>query len=103
MRKSGGREKEKSPVHQGAPHGKFHSGLSSSELDEKDFEMLVLAADGPTTLLHLSEKMDIFFVECLGRARKLRGMGLLKRIETPHRSDGMNLYVTTSGKVDAEI
>lgn len=81
MRKDGGRDKRDSPVHQGAPHGKFHNALSSSELDATDLRMLTLAGNRPMTVLSMAEGTDISFVHCLRRTKRLQGMDLLERIE----------------------
>lgn len=57
---------------------------SSSVLDDEDSNIISLTKDRQTTLLSVSERMDIFFVECLHRVQRLQRMGLLKRIEREH-------------------
>ncbi len=93
MEKNGGRDKRDSPVHQGAPHGKFHSGLSSSELDGTDLRMLTLAGDRPMTVLSMAEGTDISFVQCLRRTKRLQGMDLLERTEDVSNG-GLYLYLS---------
>ncbi|TET91581.1 MAG: Lrp/AsnC family transcriptional regulator [Methanomassiliicoccales archaeon] len=99
MEKNGGREKEEIPVHQGAPHGKFHSGLSSSELGEKDSEILSLTTNCPVTMLRISQKTDIPFVECLFRARNLQDMGLLRKLSDKCNAHGLYLYLAEERRV----
>ncbi|TET90462.1 MAG: Lrp/AsnC family transcriptional regulator [Methanomassiliicoccales archaeon] len=95
MRKNGGREKKESPVHQGAPHGKFHGDLSSSTPDGTDEKILTLAADRPVTLLNISKRIDIPFVECLRRVRDLERKGFLERIGDLCEPAQLHLYVAT--------
>ncbi len=73
--------------------------LSSSKLGGTDSEMLSLASGCPITLMSVSRKMDIPFVECLSRAEKLEEMGLLERLEGPSRPRGLLLYLATRGKL----
>lgn len=68
---------------------------SSLVLDDKDSKILSLTRDRPTTMLNMSEKMDVSFVECLHRVQRLRRMGLLKRIEGEHHTAGLHLYAAT--------
>lgn len=73
--------------------------LSSSKLGDTDSKILSLASGCPITLMSLSEKTDIPFVECLSRAKKLEEMGLLERLEGPSRPRGLRLYLATRGKL----
>ena len=73
--------------------------LSSSKLGDIDSEILSLASGCPITLMRLSKKIDIPFVECLSRAKKLEEMGLLERLEGPSRPRGLRLYLATRGKL----
>ncbi len=72
---------------------------SSSVLDDRDSKILSLTRDRPTTMLNMSEKMDISFVECLHRVQRLQRMGLLKRIEGERHTAGLHLYAATHGKI----
>lgn len=45
------------------------------------------------TVLSISKKMEISFVECLSRATKLKEMGLLRRASDARDDDGLFLYV----------
>ncbi|MEE9223401.1 MAG: hypothetical protein V3U51_01450 [Thermoplasmata archaeon] len=49
--------------------------------------------------MSVSRKMDIPFIECLSRAKKLEEMGLLERLEGPSRPGGLLLYLATRGKL----
>ena len=102
MRKNGGREDriamlcEDDSSITGIPNPPV---LSSSKLGDTDSEILSLASGCPTTLMSVSRKMDIPFIECLSRARKLEEMGLLERLEGPSRPGGLLLYLATRGKL----
>lgn len=96
MRKSGGREETSSEGYQDGPSStpKLNSPIApSSVLDDKDSKILFLARDRPTTLLNISERTDLSFVECLHRARRLKEMGLLKRAGDTRDDDGLFLYI----------
>ncbi|MCK5292402.1 MAG: hypothetical protein KAR39_10350 [Thermoplasmata archaeon] len=102
MRKNGGREnqipmsREGDSSITGIPNPPL---LSSSKLGDADSEILSLASGCPITLISVSRKMDIPFVECLSRAKKLEEMGLLERLEGPSRPGGLLLYLATRGKL----
>ncbi len=98
MRKSGGREGGSSSVRQDSPFPDSQRGYSFSTLDDKDSEILSLARDCPITLLSISEKMDISFVECLERAKRLQRLGLLVKTDDSPRYGGLHLYVATRRK-----
>ena len=72
---------------------------SSSVIDDRDSKILSLTRDRPTTMLNMSERMDISFVECLHRVQRLQRMGLLKRIEGEHHTAGLHLYAATHGDI----
>jgi hypothetical protein len=68
-------------------------GFSSPKLDAKDKEILSLVKDRPSTLLAISDKTNIPFVECMFRARQLRQRGLLKKLSETCDANGLYLYV----------
>ena len=102
MRKNGGREdriplsREGDTPKTGIPNP---LELSSSKLGDTDSEILSLASGCPITLMSVSRKMDIPFIECLSRAKKLEEMGLLERLEGPSRPGGLRLYLATRAKL----
>ena len=93
--KSGGRDKDSSPVHQDVIPTLDQRESSSSGLDKRDKEIISFAGYRPATLLNISEKTDIPFVECLHRTKRLQKMGYLKRVEGAPDSAGLYLYLAT--------
>jgi hypothetical protein len=93
MRKSGGREGSCSSVPQQIPLPAAQRGFSSSELDSTDQGILSLVRNRPLTVLGISKKMEISFIECLSRATKLKEMSLLKRAGDTRDDDGLFLYI----------
>ena len=102
MKESGGRGEGSS---EGRQDNLFTAGKSvfstpsSSRLDRKDLEILSHARDGPTTLLSVSQKTEISFVECLHRAKRLQRMSLLKKLDDSPRSDGLYLYLAVQREI----
>lgn len=95
MKENGEGEETSSEGYQDGPSStpKLDSPVpSSSVLDDRDSKILSLTRNRPTTMLNMSERMDISFVECLHRVQRLQRMGLLKRIEGEHRTAGLRLY-----------
>lgn len=82
-----------------SPRGKRVLPPSLSRIDDRDSEILSLARDRPTTVLSISEKMDLSLVECLHRARELQRIGLLMKLEDPSPHSGLHLYVATQRKI----
>ena len=72
---------------------------SLSRIDDRDSEILSLAREGPTTLLRISEKMDISFVECLRKAARLQQMGLLRRLDDAPRVNGLHSYIAAKKRI----
>jgi len=102
MKESGGGEENSQKAVQGPPSSAVESilsPLSSTRLDKRDSEILSLARDRPTTLVNISERMDISFVECLERAQRLQRMGLLRKLDDPLRSDGLFLYLAVQREI----
>jgi hypothetical protein len=93
MRKTGGREGSCSSEPHQIPNPAAQRGFSSSELDSTDQEILSLVRNRPLTLLTISERMEISFVECLSRATKLKEMNLLTRAGDTRDDDGLFLYI----------
>lgn len=89
MRKSGGREASRSQ------QGVLPAGIaiSSSTLDETDVEILSLMRNRPMTILNVAERMDMPFVECLLRARKLWRLELLERVDAEPEEIGLHRYM----------
>lgn len=102
MRGNGGRGEGGSEARQNnlstASKG-FLFASSSSQLDRKDLEILSHARDCPTTLLSVSERTEISFVECLHRANRLQRMGFLRKLEDPSRFGGLFLYIAVEREV----
>jgi hypothetical protein len=67
--------------------------FSSPKLDDRDKEILSVVKDRPSTLLKISERTNIPFVETLFRARSLRRRGLLRKLGGECDSNGLYLYV----------
>ncbi len=102
MKGSGGGKEDRQRVVQGPPSSTNESSfspLSSSRLDNGDREILSLARDCPVTMLSISEKTEMSFVECLHRAKSLQRMGLLRKLDGPPRSDGLFLYLAVQRKI----
>ena len=98
MKESEEREGNPSESHKGVQSPRVRnsfSTLSFSRIDKRDLEILSLARDSPATLLTLSERMGISFVECLHRARRLLELGLLKRVDSVPGPEGLYLYLAT--------
>jgi len=102
MKGSGGGKEDRQRVVQGPPSSTNESSfspLSSSRLDNRDWEILSLARDRPTTLVNISERMDISFVECLERAKRLLRMDLLRKLDGSPRPDGLFLYLAVQREI----
>lgn len=102
MKESGGRGEGSSEGRQDnllTASKSVFSTPSSSRLDRKDLEILSHAGDGARTLLSVSEKTEMSFVECLHRAKRLQGMGLLKKLDDSPRSDGLFLYLAVRREI----
>jgi hypothetical protein len=102
MKENGERECAPSEGYQDDPSStpKQNSPIPpSSVLDDKDSEILSLTRDRPTTMLSISERMDISFIECLHRIQRLQRMDLLKRIEGKRHTAGLHLYVAAHGDI----
>lgn len=96
MKENGEGEETSSEGYQDGPSStpKFDSLiLSSSVLDDRDSKILSHTRSRPATLLSVSEKADMSFVECLKRAKRLQRMGFLKRLDDPSCPDGLYLYI----------
>lgn len=96
MEKQGGRESLHSHGHR-HPTPENSGRYSSSHLDEMDVEILSLIKDRPMTILHLSERMDIPFLEGLARMRKLWKMGFLERAHAEDEEIGLYRYSVIRG------
>jgi len=102
MKGSGEKGGDSSGANKGvqSPRGKhILSALSLSRIDDKDSEILSLAGDRPTTVLSISEKMDVPFVECLRRAKRLQRIGLLSKLDDSSPHGRLHLYVATQRKI----
>jgi hypothetical protein len=87
-----GREVSSSGGDQGV-RSRGHGDFSSPKLDDRDKEILSLVRDRPSTLLSISDKTNIPFVECLFRARNLQHRGLLRKLSDTCNANGLYLYV----------
>lgn len=94
MRKTGGRETSHSQ-HRGSLSPEAFGRFSSSSPDKTDSEILSLTGDRPMTILKVAEKIDISFVECLARMRKLWRLNLLERIDVEPEEVGLYRYTAT--------
>jgi hypothetical protein len=102
MKENGEREEASREGYQDGPSStpKLDSPApSSSVLDDRDSKILSLTRDRPTTMLSMSERMEISFVECLHRVQRLQRMGLLKRIESERHTAGLHLYAGNHGDI----
>lgn len=99
MKKSGGRETGSSPVHHESLPELAKRGSSSSTPDRTDEKILTLATDHPVTLLNISKRVDIPFVEGLRRVRWLEDVGLLKKVGDVSEPATLHLYLTTRQRV----
>jgi DNA-binding Lrp family transcriptional regulator len=91
MRKPGGREASHSQ-HREYPLPEAFGRCSSSPPDRMDSEILSLIGDRPMTALKVAEKMDMSFIECLARIRKLWVLNLLERIDAEPEENGLYRY-----------
>lgn len=71
--------------------------LSSYHLKETDAQILEMAAGCPTTLMRIAKSLELPYVECLKRAKRLEERGLLRRLDGPSRPGGLHLYIATGG------
>lgn len=98
MNVSGGRKEDPQKAAQGTPSSTVESDFSpfsSSQLDNSDSKILSLARDCPVTLLRISRRTDIPFVECLRRAVRLERVGLLEKVGEVSEPAKLHLYVAT--------
>ena len=87
-----GREVSGSGGQKGVPSVGFSHHFSSPSIDETDRRILSLTESNPMTILTVAEKMDIPFVECLRRTRKLWRMELLERTDAEPEEVGLYRY-----------
>lgn len=91
MHKPGGRDSS-CLKDQGVQYPEVSRSISSSPLEEGDTDISSLIEDNPMTILCISEKLDIPFIDCLLRTRRLWRMGLLERIDAEPDSVGLYRY-----------
>jgi hypothetical protein len=96
MRKNGERERgptEARDINPPQESSRRKRALSFSTVGKTDTELLSFFMGRASTVLSASKKVDISFVECLHRAKRLESVGLLKRIDNPPLTRGLYLYI----------
>lgn len=93
MHNTQGREESVPGGQQGVQPTRVFDSFSSPKLDDRDLEILSLVRDRPSTLLSISDRTNIPFVECLFRARTLQQRGLLRKLSDTCDANGLYLYV----------
>lgn len=92
VKETKGREATRPRGFEHIPSARVFHGFSSPKLDQRDREILSTVRGNPMTILRVSEKMHIPFVECLKRARKLLTLNLLERVDAEPEEVGLYRY-----------
>lgn len=92
MYRTKGRDESVPRGQQGVQPTRVFDSFSSPKLDDGDLEILSLVRDRPSTLLSISNRTNIPFVECVLRARTLQQRGLLRKLSDACDANGLYLY-----------